>query len=49
MNVGDRTPGMRHGPLRLAKAGLGWQPGRKTRWFERRKSGVEKPLDWTQF
>lgn len=49
MNVGDRAPGQTRSALTLAKAGLGWQPGRKVRWFERRKLGVEKPLDWTQF
>lgn len=49
MNVGDRAPGSSRSALRIAKAGLGWQPGRKVRWFERPKMGIEKPLDWTQF
>ncbi|THH06613.1 hypothetical protein EW146_g9558 [Bondarzewia mesenterica] len=49
LKAGETLPGNNQSALRLAQGALGWTPGRKLRWFERRKLGVDRSLDWSQF
>jgi len=49
LKAGEAVPGGTRSALRLAQGDLGWTPGRKMRWFERRKLGVDRSLDWQQF
>jgi len=48
LKAGETVPGAAGSALRRAQADLGWVPGRKTRWFERRKLGIDRPLTWEQ-
>jgi len=48
LKAGETVPGAAGSALRRAQGGLGWTPGRKVRWFERRKLGVDRPLTWEQ-
>ncbi|TFY83584.1 hypothetical protein EWM64_g413 [Hericium alpestre] len=49
LKAGESVPGSTRSALSLAQGALGRTPGRKLRWFERRKLGVDRPLDWSQF
>ncbi|KAI9507910.1 mitochondrial ribosomal protein L17 [Russula earlei] len=46
--AGETVPGAAGSALRRAQGSLGWTPGRKVRWFERRKLGIDRPLTWEQ-
>lgn len=46
LKAGETVPGAAGSVLRRAKGDLGWAPGRKVRWFERRKLGIDRPLTW---
>lgn len=48
LKAGETVPGASGSALRRAQADLGWVPGRKVRWFERRKLGIDRPLSWEQ-
>lgn len=48
LKAGETVPGATGSALRRAQADLGWVPGRKVRWFERRKLGIDRPLTWEQ-
>jgi ribosomal protein L17 len=48
LKAGETVPGATGSALRRAQADLGWAPGRKMRWFERRKLGIDRPLTWEQ-
>jgi len=48
LKAGETVPGASGSALRRAQADLGWVPGRKVRWFERRKLGIDRPLTWEQ-
>jgi large subunit ribosomal protein L17 len=48
LKAGDTVPGAAGSALRRAQGDLGWAPGRKVRWFERRKLGIDRPLTWEQ-
>lgn len=48
LKAGETVPGASGSALRRAQADLGWVPGRKVRWFERRKLGIDRPLNWEQ-
>ena len=48
LKAGDTVPGAAGSALRRAQGDLGWTPGRKVRWFERRKLGIDRPLTWEQ-
>lgn len=48
LKAGETVPGASGSALRRAQADLGWVPGRKERWFERRKLGIDRPLTWEQ-
>ncbi|KAI0305490.1 mitochondrial ribosomal protein L17 [Multifurca ochricompacta] len=48
LKAGDTIPGAAGSTLRRAQGDLGWAPGRKVRWFERRKLGIDRPLTWEQ-
>lgn len=49
LKAGETTPGNTGSALGLAQGHLGWTPGRKLRWFERRKLGFQRSVDWSQF
>ncbi|KAI0319382.1 mitochondrial ribosomal protein L17 [Amylostereum chailletii] len=46
LKAGDVVPGSTQSALRVAQGSLGWTPGQKMRWFERRKLGVDRSLTW---
>ncbi|KAH8993219.1 mitochondrial ribosomal protein L17 [Lactarius hatsudake] len=48
LKAGETVPGAAGSALGRAQGDLGWAPGRKTRWFERRKLGIDRPLTWEQ-
>jgi len=48
LKAGETLPGASGSALRRAQADLGWEPGRKVRWFERRKLGIDRPLTWEE-
>lgn len=48
LKAGETVPGAAGSALRRAQGDLGWVPGRKVRWFERRKLGIDRPLTWEQ-
>jgi ribosomal protein L17 len=48
LKAGETVPGAAGSALRRAQGDLGWAPGRKVRWFERRKLGIDQPLTWDQ-
>lgn len=48
LKAGETVPGASGSALRRAQGDLGWAPGRKVRWFERRKLGIDRPLTWEQ-
>ncbi|KAN0129265.1 Ribosomal protein L17 [Lactarius tabidus] len=48
LKAGETVPGATGSALRRAQGDLGWAPGRKVRWFERRKLGIDRPLTWEQ-
>jgi large subunit ribosomal protein L17 len=48
LKAGETVPGAAGSALRRAHGDLGWTPGRKVRWFERRKLGIDRPLTWEQ-
>jgi len=48
LKAGDTVPGATGSALRRAQGDLGWAPGRKVRWFERRKLGIDRSLTWEQ-
>jgi len=48
LKAGETVPGAAGSALRRAQGDLGWAPGRKMRWFERRKLGIDQPLTWDQ-
>jgi large subunit ribosomal protein L17 len=48
LKAGETVPGAAGSALRRAQGDLGWAPGRKLRWFERRKLGIDRPLTWEQ-
>lgn len=48
LKAGETVPGATGSALRRAQGDLGWAPGRKMRWFERRKLGIDRPLTWEQ-
>ncbi|KAH9978890.1 hypothetical protein BGW80DRAFT_1281610, partial [Lactifluus volemus] len=48
LKAGETVPGAAGSALRRAHGDLGWAPGRKVRWFERRKLGIDRPLTWEQ-
>jgi ribosomal protein L17 len=48
LKAGETVPGATGSALRRAQGDLGWAPGRKVRWFKRRKLGIDRPLTWEQ-
>ena len=48
LKAGETVPGATGSALRRAQGDLGWAPGRKMRWFERRKLGIDRPLTWEE-
>jgi len=48
LKAGETVPGAAGSAWRRAQGDLGWAPGRKVRWFERRKLGIDRPLSWEQ-
>jgi hypothetical protein len=48
LKAGETVPGAAGSALRRAQGDLGWAPGRKVGWFERRKLGIDRPLTWEQ-
>jgi len=48
LKAGETVPGAAGSALRRVQGDLGWTPGRKLRWFERRKLGIDRPLTWEQ-
>jgi large subunit ribosomal protein L17 len=48
LKAGETVPGAAGSALRRAQGDLGWTPGQKMRWFERRKLGIDRPLTWEQ-
>ncbi|KAA1468187.1 mitochondrial ribosomal protein L17 [Dentipellis sp. KUC8613] len=48
VKAGEAVPGSSGSALRLAQGALGWTPGRRLRWFERRKLGVDRSITWEQ-
>ncbi|KAI0067740.1 mitochondrial ribosomal protein L17 [Artomyces pyxidatus] len=48
LKAGETVPGGTQSALRTAQGDLGWTPGRRVRWFERRKLGVDRSLTWEQ-
>jgi len=48
LKAGETVPGATGSALRRAQGDLGWAPGRKVRWFERRKLGIDRPLTWEE-
>jgi len=48
LKAGETVPGAAGSAWRRAQGDLGWAPGRKARWFERRKLGIDRPLSWEQ-
>ncbi|KAI0051763.1 mitochondrial ribosomal protein L17 [Auriscalpium vulgare] len=48
LKAGEIAPGSTQSALQTAQGALGWTPGRKVRWFERRKLGIDRSLTWEQ-
>jgi len=48
LKAGETVPGAAGSAWRRAQGDLGWTPGQKVRWFERRKLGIDRPLTWEQ-
>ncbi|KAI0266661.1 mitochondrial ribosomal protein L17 [Gloeopeniophorella convolvens] len=46
LKAGETVPGAAGSALRRAQGDLGWTPGRRERWFDRRKLGIDRPLSW---
>ena len=49
LKAGETAPGGTRSALHLAQGELGWTPGRHIQWFEKRKLGLDRTLNWEQF